>query len=144
MLQSISSEKKMVKPLKNCFLVTNLHKKRSHYGPRPKWKTIFFGRNNKSRSPAFRNLLFYQYIYVLTELWIFFYLEWCFFVNKVPFLAKRAVVSSWKISWRLPLTSVLWKYLWLNLLAIYTVYTANKLFKGTKDDYCRGHQNITM
>ena len=39
----------------------NLHKKRAHYGLCPKWKTNFFGRNNKSRLPAFRNFILPKY-----------------------------------------------------------------------------------
>ena len=34
---------------------------------------------------------FIKISYVLTELWIFLYLEWCFFVKKVLFPAKTAV-----------------------------------------------------
>ena len=56
-----------------------------------KMKNNVFGRNNKSRLSAFRDFLFCQNkIYVLTELWVFFYLEWCFFVKKVSFRAKTA------------------------------------------------------
>ena len=56
-------------------------------------KQFLCHRNNKSRSSAFRNFLFYQYI--LTELGIFFYLEQCFFLKKkkesIP--AKTAVAN---------------------------------------------------
>ena len=36
---------KLVKPLRNCFL-SPICTKMGHYGPHPKWETIFFGRNN--------------------------------------------------------------------------------------------------
>ena len=39
-------KRKMVKLLKNCFLGAQFAQKWGHYGPHPKWKTIFFGRNN--------------------------------------------------------------------------------------------------
>ena len=54
-------------------------------------KRFLWHRNNKSRSSAFRNFLFYQYI--LTELGIFFYLEQCFFLKKVSIPAKTAVAN---------------------------------------------------
>ena len=66
---------------------------RSHYGLCPKWKTIFFGRNNKSasRSPAFRNFLFYQNIICFG--WVMnLSLSWVMFsVKKVSFPAKTTV-----------------------------------------------------
>ena len=42
MLQSRSSEKKLVTPLKNCFFWTQFALKRGHYGPRPIWKKFFW------------------------------------------------------------------------------------------------------
>ena len=57
--------KKMVKPLKNCFLGLNLHKNRSLLDT-PKLKKNFFGRNNKSISSVFRNFLFYQNMFWLS------------------------------------------------------------------------------
>ena len=58
--------------------------KRGHYGPHPSWKTSFFGRNNKNITSAFRNY-FIKISYALTELGIFFYLEWCFLSKKCHF-----------------------------------------------------------
>ena len=57
----VLKKKNVVKSLTICFLGL-LCKKRGHYDPRPKWKTIFVGRKNKSRSSAFRNFLFHQNI----------------------------------------------------------------------------------
>ena len=62
MLKFSSSEKKLVKPLKNCFFWPNLHKKGVIMDHGRDEKKFFFGRNNKSRSPAFRKFLFYQNI----------------------------------------------------------------------------------
>ena len=61
MLQSSSSEKKLVKPLKNCFFGSNLHKKGSLWATL-KMENLILGRNHKSRSLTFRNVLFYQNI----------------------------------------------------------------------------------
>ena len=54
MLQSSSSEKKLMKPLKNCFIGLNLHKKGVIMG-HVRNEKHFFGRNNYSRSSAFRH-----------------------------------------------------------------------------------------
>ena len=90
MLQSISSEKKLVKPFKNCFLGP-ICTKRGSLLATPKSKNIFFGRNNKSRSSAFRNFLFYQNIICFD--WVMnLFLSWVMlFVKKVSFPAKIAV-----------------------------------------------------
>ena len=56
-----SSEKKLVKPLNNCFFWPNLHRKEVIMGHAQNGKK-FFGKNNKSRSSAFRKFLFYQNI----------------------------------------------------------------------------------
>ena len=82
--------KKLVKPLKNCFFGSIFHKYGvimgcSHHG------TFFSRRNNKSRSSAFRNFLFYQNIicfdWVITP-----FLSWVMFsVKKASFPAKTAV-----------------------------------------------------
>ena len=46
---------KIGKTSKKLLFWAQFSQKRGHYEPRPKWKTIFFGRNNKSKSLAFRN-----------------------------------------------------------------------------------------
>ena len=70
-------------------------RKTLYYGPHSKWKTIFLGRNSKSRSSAFRNFFIYQnfkgFVWVIN-----LFLSWgMFFIKKVYFLAKTAV-RSWK------------------------------------------------
>ena len=87
-MQSSSSEKKLVKPLKNCFFGPNLHR-RGHYGPRQ--DGIFSGRNNKSRWSTFRKFLFYQNIICFD--WVKnLFLSWVMLsVKKVSFPAKTAV-----------------------------------------------------
>ena len=54
--------------------------KRSHYGPHQKWKTFFWAKINKADYQLSETFYFIKtsYAYVLTELWIFFCLEWCF------------------------------------------------------------------
>ena len=57
-----SSEKKLVKPLKNCFFGTNLHKKGVIMGHSQNEKQFLFAEITKADHPAFRNFLFYQNI----------------------------------------------------------------------------------
>ena len=61
LLQSSISDKKLVKPQKKFFFGRNLHKKGVIIGHAQNGEK-FFSRNNKSRSSAFRNFLFYQNI----------------------------------------------------------------------------------
>ena len=87
MLQSSSSEKigKTSIKLLSC---VQFAQKRSHYGPCPLWKTIFWGRNNKYRSSAFRNFLFYQnaicfgWVMNLFLSWLMFFVKKCHFQLK--------------------------------------------------------------
>ena len=90
MLQSRSSEIKLVKPLKNCFLDPICTEKRSLWATHM-MENFFFGRNNKSRSSAFRKFLFYQNIIFFD--WVMdLSLSWVMFsVKKVSFPAKTAV-----------------------------------------------------
>ena len=60
--QIFRSEKKLVKPFKNCFLDPICTEKGSLWAMPKVEKSFFFGRNNKSRSSAFRKFLFYQNI----------------------------------------------------------------------------------
>ena len=60
-MQSSSSEKKLVKPVKNCFLEPICTEKGSLWAI-PKMEKKKFGKNNKVRSSAFRKFLFYQNI----------------------------------------------------------------------------------
>ena len=62
-----------------------------HYGLRPRWKKIFFGRNNKNRWSAFRKFLFYQNIICFDWVMIFFLssLQWCFLSKKCHFQLKQ-------------------------------------------------------
>ena len=58
----VVSKKKIVKPQQKLLFWAQFALQRGHHGPCPKWKNIFFGRNNKSKSLAFRNFLFYHNI----------------------------------------------------------------------------------
>ena len=91
MLQSSSSEKKLVKPLKNCFFRPNLHRKEVIMDHAQNVKKIFFGRNNKSRSSALIKLLFYQNIICFDWVMNLFLSSVMFSVKKVSFPAKTAV-----------------------------------------------------
>ena len=65
MLQSRSFEKKLVKPLKNCFFGP---KKTGHYGPRPKWKKIFLAEIKREHHQFSESFDFIKISIVLTEL----------------------------------------------------------------------------
>ena len=90
-------KKKLVKPLKSCFLVP-IYAKRGNYGHRSQWKMFFLGRNNRNWSLAFRNILFYQNIICFD--WIMnLFPSWVMFsVKKVSFPAKTAVNARWIFS----------------------------------------------
>ena len=81
MFPSRSSEKKLVKPLKYCFFWTQFAQKRSLWAT-PKMEKLFFAEITKADHQLSESFYFIK-IYVLTELWIFFYLEWCFLSKKV-------------------------------------------------------------
>ena len=61
MLKFSSSEKKLVKPFKK-FFGPNLHGKGVIMDHAQDENFVFFGKNNKNRSLAFRKFLFYQNI----------------------------------------------------------------------------------
>ena len=63
--------------------------KSGHYGPRPKWKSIFLVETTKADHQLSETFYFIKISYVLTELWIFFYLS-DVFVKKLSFPAKTA------------------------------------------------------
>ena len=54
-------------------------------------KKNLFGRNNKSRSLAFRNFLFHQNIICFGWVMSLFLFVWCLFIKKESFPAKTAV-----------------------------------------------------
>ena len=83
-MQSSSSEKKLVKPLKSCFW-TQFAKKRGHYGPCLRWKKFFFLAEITKADHQLSESFYFIKIYVLTELWIYFYLEWYFLSKKCHF-----------------------------------------------------------
>ena len=83
MLQSSSSEKKLVKPLKNCFFGPNLHRKGVIMDHAQDEKKFFLVEITKADHQLSESFYFIKISYVLTELWIFFYLEWCFLSKKV-------------------------------------------------------------
>ena len=80
--------KKVGKTSQKLFFGPNLHRKEVIMGHTQDGKFFLAG-----RSSAFQKvfILSKYHAYVLTELWIFFYLEWCFLFKKVSFPAKTAV-----------------------------------------------------
>ena len=78
--------KKLVKPLKNCFLGPICTKKGVIMGHTYNEKKFFLVEITKAHHQLSETFYFIK-INVLTELQIFFYLEWCF-------LSKKSVISS--------------------------------------------------
>ena len=68
MLQSSSSEKKLAKPLKNCFFGLQFIQKIGDYEPRPTRKTIFLVETTKADPQLSETFYFIKISYVLTEL----------------------------------------------------------------------------
>ena len=89
MLKSSSSEKKLVKPLKNCFFGPNLHRKGVIMDHAQDEKKFFLVEITKADHQLSESFYFIKISYVLTELWIFFYLEWCFLSKKCHFQLKQ-------------------------------------------------------
>ena len=124
-------KKKLVKPLKKCFLGP-IYTKKGHYRPRPKWKTIFFGRNNKNRSSAFRHFLFYQNIMFwlsyesFSELWILsdvFCQKKCYFQLKQVWIYYRH--DNWFIGLYLSYYTQKWKILLIIFWGFLVLSTEN-------------------
>ena len=70
-----------------------------HYGPCPRWTKFFLAEITKTYHQLSESFYFIKISYVLTELWIFFYLEWCFLSKKCHFQLKQLPlynISSWK------------------------------------------------
>ena len=81
--------KKIGKTSKNCFFQAQFALQRGQHGSHSKWKTIFFDRNNKSRSSAFRNFLSKDNLFWLSYK-SFSILCDVFFIKKGSFPAKTA------------------------------------------------------
>ena len=93
MLKSSSSEKKLVKPLKNCFFGPNLHRKGVIMDHAQDEKKIFLVEITKADHQLSECFYFIKISYVLTELCIFFLSSMMFSVKKVSFPAKTAVCA---------------------------------------------------
>ena len=110
MLKSSSSEKKLLKPLKNCFFGPNLHRKgviMDH--AQDKKKNIFLVEITKADHQLSESFYFIKISYVLTELWIFFLSSVIFSIKKVSFPAKTAVNQVWTFSFISLITWCDWK-----------------------------------
>ena len=88
---SVVLKKKIGETLKNCFFQPNLHYKEVNMGHTQNEKQFYFGRNNKSRSLALGDFLFYQNIICFG--WVMNLFLFCvmFFIKKGSFPAKTAV-----------------------------------------------------
>ena len=86
MLQSIISEKKLVKSLKNCFLGGQICT-RGHYGPYLQWKTMFLTGITKADHQLSETFYFIKICFD----WVMnlFYLESCFLSKKCNFQLKQ-------------------------------------------------------
>ena len=93
MLKSSSSEKKLVKPLKNCFLDPICIEKGSLWTTPKMKKNFFLVEITKADHQFSESFYFIKISYVLTELWIFFFLEWCFLSKKCHFHLKQLWLS---------------------------------------------------
>ena len=81
-MQSSSSEKFLLKPLKIAIFGPNLCKKRGQYGPHPKQTKSFFAEMTKADHKLSKTFYFIKISYVLAELWMFFYFMVMFFFAK--------------------------------------------------------------
>ena len=68
MLQSRGSEKKLVKPLKNCFFRPNLHRKEIIMAHAKDGEKIFLAEITKADHQLSESFCFVKISYVLTEL----------------------------------------------------------------------------
>ena len=67
-----------------------ISKKRGHYRSHSTWKTSFFlAEITKTNYQLSETFYFIKISYVLTKLWIFFYLEWCFLSKRCHFQLKQ-------------------------------------------------------
>ena len=90
----ISSDKKLVKSLKNCIFLCQFAQIKGSLWTTPKIKSNFFFLTDitKADDQLSETYYFIKLSYVLTELWIFF-LSWVkFFFKRVAFPAKTAAV----------------------------------------------------
>ena len=82
--------KKVGKTSQKLFFGPNLHRKEVIMG-HTQDGNFFLADVTKADHQLSESFYFIKISYVLTELWIFFYLEWCFLFKKVSFPAKTAV-----------------------------------------------------
>ena len=102
MLKSSSSEKKLVKPLKNCFFGPNLHRKGVIMDHAQDEKNCFLVEITKADHQLSESFYFIKISYVLTELRIFFYLWVMLSVKKVLFpvlIAPKNEQHQMQIAW---------------------------------------------
>ena len=132
----------MVKPLKVIIFGPNLHKKRVTMGTILKTRNNFFTEITKPDHKLSKTFYFIK-VYVLAELWMFFYLVWYFFAKKghfQPSSCAEAILLSrvWLEDCLTKVKSskiITFCYFWPNmgknlvLIPSKTVFLANLVFK---------------
>ena len=88
MLSYCSSEKKIGKTVKNCSSKTQFGQKLGQHGPRSRWSPIFFLEITKRDHKLSRTFNSIKISYVLTELWMIFWLAWYFAAKTSQFRAE--------------------------------------------------------
>ena len=81
--------KQIGKTSKNYSFSVKFVQKRRYYGSCPKWKKNFLLEITKAGHQVPETFYFLKISYVLVEVWIFFYLEWCFLSKKCSFQLKQ-------------------------------------------------------
>ena len=113
-MQSSSPEKKIGKASKNYIFGPKLHYKEVSMGLAQNEKQFSFGWNNKSRSSAFRNFLFYKNIICFGRVLNLFLFCVMFFYQKGPFPAKIAVSRNQVFSYKRDEMLEFWWWSWRN------------------------------
>ena len=90
-MQSSCSEKKKIKPLK----ITE-HKRDQQVSVNQTEKHFFLQKHHPDH--VLSRTFYFTRIYVLAELWIFFYFVWCSFAKKGLFPAKKEKVPHKKVN----------------------------------------------
>ena len=84
-------KKKINKTVKNCSSRTLFGQKLGQHGPHPTWSSNFFLKITKGDHKLSRTFYFIQILYVLTELWMIFWLIWYFAAKTSQFWAETGV-----------------------------------------------------
>ena len=107
MLKSSSFEKKAGKTSEKIAFLDPICIEKGSLWTTPKMKKNFFlVEITKADHQLSESFYFIKILYVLTELWIFFYLQWCFFSKKCHFQLKQL----WPLRWYWPPGIFTWSF----------------------------------